>query len=66
MFTPGGELRRSITVDFPVFDDDVDEAPEGFIIVLDADEPLTMRSEVAFTENLRTTLGRINDDDRKQ
>ena len=64
VFTPGGDT--SIPVYFPVLDDAVDEAQEGFIIVLDADEPLTMRSEVAFTRSLRTTLARINDDDRKQ
>ena len=66
MFTPGGPVSQSINVFFPVFDDAVDEAQEGFIIVLDADEPLTMHSEVAFTRNLRTTLARIKDDDRKE
>ena len=55
-----GAERR---VDFPVFDDGVDEDPEGFIIVLDVDRNLTDIA-VAFTPNLRTTLGRINDDDR--
>ena len=50
-------------VDFPVFNDAVDEAPEGFIIVLDVDRNLTDVA-VAFTPNLRTTLGRINDEDR--
>ena len=66
MFTPGGPTMQSQTVDFPVFDDTVDEAREGFIIVLDADEPSTMRSDVAFTRRLRTTLAIIDDDDRKQ
>ena len=64
MFFPSnsgaGAERR---VDFPVFDDTVDEDPEGFIIVLDVDSNLT-NVTVAFTPNLRTTLGRINDDDR--
>ena len=55
-----GAERR---VDFPVFDDVVDEDPEGFIIVLDVDSNLT-NVTVAFTPYLRTTLGRINDDDR--
>ena len=50
-------------VDFPVFDDVADEDPEGFIIVLDVDRNLTDVA-VAFTPNLRTTLGRIKDDDR--
>ena len=49
-------------VDFPVFDDVVNEESEGFIIVLDVDRNLTDVA-VAFTPNLRTTLGRINDDD---
>ena len=56
---PGAERR----VDFPVFDDLVDEDPEGFIIVLDVDRNLTDVA-VVFTPNLRTTLGRISDDDR--
>ena len=50
-------------VDFPVFDDVIDEDPEGFIIVLDVDWTLTT-ARVSFTPNLRTTLGRIFDDDR--
>ena len=50
-------------VDFPVFDDVVDEDPEGFIIVLDVDRTLTT-ANVSFTSKLRTTLGRIFDDDR--
>ena len=63
MFRPGGPTSQ--TVNFTVFDDAVDEAQEGFIIVLDADEP-TNSSQVFFTRNLRTTLGRIDDNDRKQ
>ena len=55
----GAEQR----VGFPVFDDVVDEDSEGFIIVLDVDRELT-NVAVAFTPNLRTTLGRISDDDR--
>ena len=49
--------------DFPVFDDVVDEDPEGFIIVLDIDKALTT-THVSFTPNLRTTLCRIFDNDR--
>ena len=64
MFFPAnsgvGAERR---VDFPVFDDVVDEDPEGFIIVLDVDRNLT-NVNVFFTPNLQTTVGRINDDDR--
>ena len=50
-------------VDFSVFDDLIDEDPEGFIIVLDVDRNLSDVA-VAFTHNLRTTLGTIRDDDR--
>ena len=50
-------------VDFPVFDDVVDEDPEGFVIVLDVDRNLT-NIAVAFTPNRRTTLCKISDDDR--
>ena len=50
-------------VEFPVFDDVADEDLEGFIIVLDVDRTLTT-ANVSFTPNLRTTLGRIFDDDR--
>ena len=66
VFRGQGPVSQSQIVQFPVFDDAVDEAAEGFIIVLDADEPLTMSNQVAFTSNLRTTLGRIIDNDRKQ
>ena len=52
------------SVSFPVFDDSIDEEAEGFIIVLYPDTNLTS-IEVAFTPNLRTTLGRINDNDRE-
>ena len=64
MFFPansGVDTQRR--VDFPVFDDVVDEDPEGFIIVLDVDRNLTDVA-VTFTPNLRTTLCKINDDDR--
>ena len=52
------------SVSFPINDDIIDEDPEGFIIVLYRDTNLTS-IEVAFTPNLRTTLGRINDNDRE-
>ena len=63
VFFPAGS-RASKGVSFPIFDDTIDEEPEGFIIVLYRDDNLTS-IEVAFTPNLRTTLGRINDDDRE-
>ena len=56
--------NASQRVYFPIYDDAIDEEPEGFIIVLYRDDNLTS-IEVAFTPNLRTTLGRINDDDRE-
>ena len=65
MFFPANspiEAERSIS--FSIFDDAIDEEPEGFIIVLYRDANLTS-IEIAFTPNLRTTLGRINDNDRE-
>ena len=56
--SPSGAER---SISFPIYDDTVDEEPEGFIIVLYRDTNLTS-IEVAFTVNLRTTLGRINDE----
>ena len=52
------------SVSFQIYDDTIDEDPEGFIIVLYRDNNLTS-IEVAFTPNRRTTLGRINDNDRE-
>ena len=64
MFTPGGPSSQ--LVQFPVFDDAIDEESEGFIILLDVDEFQTDRGLVFFAECLRVALGRINDNDRKQ
>ena len=59
---PAGSKEGSIrTVAIEVFDDDIDEYPEGFILVLDVDT-----SGVRFTPSRRTALVRINDDDRKR
>ena len=63
-FPAGSSNMASQRVSFPIFDDTVNELQEGFIIVLYRDDNLTS-IEVAFTPNLRTTLGRINDDDRE-
>ena len=52
------------SVYFIINDDTIHEDPEGFIIVLYRDTNLTS-IEVAFTPNLRTTLARINDNDRE-
>ena len=63
-FLPNSGAGAEQIVRFPVYDDDIDEDPEGFIIVLDVDSMRT-NVDVAFTNGLRTALGRINDDDRK-
>ena len=63
-FSAGSGNSVSQSVSFPIMDDTITEEPEGFIIVLYRDTNLTS-IEVAFTPNLRTTLGRINDDDRE-
>ena len=64
-FPAGVSNMTSQEVSFSIYDDTIDEEQEGFIIVLYRDTNLTS-IEVAFTPDLRTTLGRINDDDRKQ
>ena len=64
-FPAGVSNMTSQKVSFPIYDDTIDEEQEGFIIVLYHDTNLTS-IDVAFTPDLRTTLGRINDDDRKQ
>ena len=65
---PAGSKEGSIqTVAIEVFDDDIDEYPEGFILVLDVNTSLTAFS-VSFTAlggGRRTALVIINDDDRK-
>ena len=63
LFFPAGSNIPSQMVSFPIFDDAINELPEGFIIVLYRDNQTTI--DVAFTPNLRTTLGRINDNDRE-
>ena len=64
-FKAGSRNGASVAVKIPVFDDNTQESTEGFIIVLDADEPLTRSSEVVFTGSLRTALVKIIDNDRK-
>ena len=64
LFPANSGTGASQRVSFPIFDDAIDEEPEGFIIVLYRDDNLTT-IDIAFTPNLRTTLGRINDDDRE-
>ena len=64
-FPAGSGNKASQRVSFPIFDDAIDEEAEGFIIVLYRDDNLTS-IDIDFTPNRRTTLGRINDNDRKQ
>ena len=64
LFPANSGTSASQRVSFPIFDDAIDEEPEGFIIVLYRDDNLTS-IDIAFTPNLRTTLGRINDNDRE-
>ena len=64
LFPANSGNSASQRVSIPIMDDAIDEEPEGFIIVLYRDTNLTS-IEVAFTPNLRTTIGRINDDDRE-
>ena len=63
-FPANSGTGASQRVSFPILDDTIDEEPEAFIIVLYRDDNLTS-VVIAFTPNLRTTLGRINDDDRE-
>ena len=62
-FLPNSGVGAERIVNFPVYDDVIDEDPEGFIIVLNVDSSTAV--DVAFNPELRTALGRINDDDRK-
>ena len=43
----------------------IQEPTEGFIIVLEVNEPLTQRHQVVLTRNQRTTLLKIIDADCK-
>ena len=63
VFRPRGTTSQM--VQFPVFDDAIDEEQEGFIILLDVDESHTDHGSVFFTECLRVALVMIFDNDRK-
>ena len=60
---PAGQRVEDITVDIPIIDDDIDEADEGFIILLEVVDPAVAPSVDLSTRN--TTLGRIDDNDSK-
>ena len=60
---PAGQRVDDITVDIPIIDDDIDEADEGFVILLEAVDPAVAPFVDLSTHN--TTLGRIYDNDSK-
>ena len=60
---PAGQRVEEITVDIPIFDDDIDEADEGFILLLEVVDPTVAPFVDLSTRN--ASLGRIDDDDCK-
>ena len=64
MFPAGSEKGSIRSVAIEVFDDDIDEYVDGFILVLDVDTTLTGLS-TSFTSSKRTALVNIHGDDRK-
>ena len=65
MFKAGSKNGASIAVNIPVLDDDIQETPEGFIILLDVNKSQTLSGHVTFTASKRTALAIITDNDRK-
>ena len=60
---PTGQRVEDITVDIPIVDDDIDEADEGFILLLEVVDPAVAPFVDLSTRNV--TLGRIDDNDCK-
>ena len=60
---PAGRKVDDITVDIQIFDDDTDEAFEGFVILLEIVDPAVAPFVDLTTRN--ASLGRIDDDDCK-
>ena len=60
-FTPNGPSE--LLVEIPVFDDEVDEADEGFVMMLELEESLLSGSVDLSLRNL--TFVKIVDNDRK-
>ena len=64
MFPAGSEKGSIRSVAIEVFDDDIDEYLEGYILILDVDTSQTALS-TSFIPSRRTALVNIYDDDRK-
>ena len=60
-FTPSN-ANNDITVYIPIFDDEINEADEGFMILLELVDS-NLADSVYLSRNC--TLGRIDDNDRK-
>ena len=60
---PAGQRVEDISVDIPIFDDDIDEASEGFVILLEIVDPAVAPFVDLSTRN--ASLGRIDNDDSK-
>ena len=60
---PAGQRVEDITVDIPIIDDDIDEADEGFVILLEVVDPAVAPFVDLSTRN--ATMGRIDDNDGK-
>ena len=60
---PAGQRVEDITVDIPIIDDEIDEASEGFVILLEVVDPAVAPFVDLFTRN--ASLGRIDDNDSK-
>ena len=61
-FTPSN-ANNDITVYIPIFDDEINEAEEGFMILLELVDSNLADSVDLLSRNC--TLGRIDDNDRK-
>ena len=60
---PAGQRVEDINVDIQIFDDEIDEADEGFVILLEVVDPAVAPVVDLSTRN--TSLGRIDDNDGK-
>ena len=60
---PAGRKVEDINVDIPIFDDDIDEADEGFILLLEVVDPAV--APFVDLSARSASLGRIDDDDCK-
>ena len=60
---PAGQRVEDITVNIPIFDDEIDEADEGFVVLLEVVDLAVAPFVDLSTRN--TALGRIDDNDCK-